>query len=189
MSTAKLSERIKEFYIDLEITTHYLSLLNRVCFALSNYGFNELLEELPSTDLITKLIINISSVRFKLLKEIIDGIKIDKSSKYKKFTFDANGDYEIDDLMVRFIALTEYYVTEKIKDKSQFLEFMNNLAECSMIVCIIELIGKQFGKIISAVGSNEELHNQINDEIEDCVTMIYMIKYNFEIDVLNNKIA
>ena len=188
MSTVKLSERIKEFYIDLEITTHYLSLLNHIYIALSNHGFKELLEKLPSSDLIIKLITNITSVRFKLLREIIDGIKIDKSSKLKKFTFDPNADYEIDDLIVRFIALTEgYAVSEKIKNKSEFLEFMNNLAESSMIVCIIELIGKQFSEIIDAVESNVELYNQINDEIEDCVNMIYMIKYKFETDVLNNK--
>ena len=138
--------KLKEFYIDLELTNTYLCLLNCIYPKLVMNGYKELIDKLPSVETNIKLIDNINIIRFKLLKEIINGTKF-KLSEHTLSKFDTKNKYKLNDLFMVFISFTEKYATSKIKNNKEFLDFMVELYESSIIVCIIKQIGTEYNKI------------------------------------------
>ena len=74
------------------------------------------------------------------------------------------------------------------QNNKQFLNFIINLNDSCIIEYTIEQIGTQFEKIINSVESNVKLCNQIKNEIDICVDVVYMVKYKFDDEFFKNKI-
>ena len=179
-----LNDKIKEAYIDLEIINYYLVTLNNIHIKLETYDFKSLTKTLPSIDLIMKLINNLSIIRFKLLKEIINNTKINKMDKKIKFNMDNK--CNIKKLFDMILKLINKY---KLKQNNkQFLNFIISLNDSSIIEYTIEQIGAQFEKIINSVESNVKLCNQIKNEVDICVDVVYIVKYKFDDEFFKNKI-
>lgn len=179
-----LNDKIKEAYIDLEIMNYYLVTLNNIHIKLETYDFKSLTKTLPSINSIMKLINNLSIIRFKLLKEIVNNTKINKMDK--KIKFNINDKCDIKKLFNIILKLVNKY---KLKQNNkQFLNFIINFNDSRIIEYIIEQIGTQFEKIINSVESNVKLCNQIKNEIDICVDVVYMVKYKFDDEFFKNKI-
>lgn len=179
MSDDNQSDKLKEVYIDLESMTHYLTLLNHIYVELAHHNFKSVIEKFPASNIIAELIISISNVRFKLLKKIINNDKIVKSSSYEKFKFNENKvNHDVDALFIVIMTLCDIYtVAEHEKD---FLNFILNLNETSIILCTLERMLILFDEIKNMIKSNLELYNQIDDETKDCSAVVYMLRHKFE---------